>query len=78
MSLVTAVIVGNDESECVKLGSAAMREELPGVLGVEGILEYAEEALEVEWEEEVLCGICPGPARRNIGARRRGRHKGGR
>jgi len=59
MSLETAVIVGNAESECVKLGRDAMDDE--GELDVdedeeEDMFEYRD-VLELEWEEMVLCGI---------------------
>lgn len=57
MSLVTAVMVGNDESECVKLGSDAMLDEDLTEEFVEDIMSECMEALELEWEEKVLCGI---------------------
>ena len=54
--LLTAVIVGKAESECVKLGSAVMGD--AGVLDADEVADMSEsERLEREWEESVLCGI---------------------
>ena len=72
MSLVTAVMVGNDESECVKLGSAAMADGLRD----EEDMSAARDALELEVEVDRLLDAI-GSARGGVYVRAEERTKTG-